>query len=244
MRLAGADYIVKVTLVYAMTDKTRSVELKGSREDDITGHWYRPAYACKVHGGLADVGKIVGLDHRFAGQSVAKGKPFEAQIVHDGADHTSIAGTADTPNSIPGMHVGLTDGNVAKTVNFWRLVGHSHTVYFMETMMDVAVAAARQDPVKFRLAHLSDDTPDQNRKAAALKLVAEKAGFGQQLLAGHFHGVAVHKSFRTSCAEICKISVDAEGVVTIENFTAAADFGVAADRLGSGRRRSVFYPIT
>jgi isoquinoline 1-oxidoreductase beta subunit len=226
---AGADYLVEVTLAFAMTDKTRPVKLVWSREDDITGGWYRPAYAHKVRIGLDDAGKIVGWDHRIAGQSIAKGGPFEAMIVHDGVDHTSVEGAVDTPYTIPGMHVGLTDGTVATTVNFWRSVGHSHNAYVMETMMDVAAAAAGQDPVSFRLAHLPGDTPDQKRKAGVLKLVAEKAGFGKDLPAGHFHGVAVHKSFGTYCAEVCEISVDGDGVVQIEKFTAAADCGVAVN---------------
>lgn len=226
---AGADYLVEVTLAFAMTDQTRPVKLVWSREDDITGGWYRPAYAHKVRVGLDDAGKIIGWDHRVAGQSIAKGGPFEAQIVQNGVDHTSIEGTLDTPYSIPDMHVGLTDGSVATTVNFWRSVGHSHNAYVMETMMDVAAAAAGQDPVSFRLAHLPGDTADQRRKAAVLKLVAEKAGFGDDLPAGHFHGVAVHKSFGTYCAEICEISIDDGGYIQIEKFTAAADCGVAVN---------------
>ncbi|MGY3437041.1 MULTISPECIES: molybdopterin cofactor-binding domain-containing protein [unclassified Marinovum] len=226
---AGADYIVEVTLAFAMTDKTRPVKLVWSREDDLTGGWYRPAYAHKVRVGLDEAGKIVGWDHRIAGQSIAKGGPFEAMIVKDGVDATSVEGTHDTPYTIPGMHVGLTDGAPATTVNYWRSVGHSHNAYVMETMMDVAAAAAGQDPVSFRLAHLPGDTPDQTRKAGVLKLAAEKAGFGQELPAGHFHGVAVHKSFGTFCAEVCEISIDDGGYVQIEKFTAAADCGVAVN---------------
>lgn len=226
---AGADYIVEVTLAFAMTDKTRPVKLVWSREDDITGGWYRPAFAHKVRVGLDDAGKIIAWDHRAAGQSIFKGTAFEATAVRNGIDSASVEGSVDTPYAIPGMHVGLTDATVATTVNFWRSVGHSHNAYVMETMMDVAAAAAGQDPVSFRLAHLPGETPDQIRKAGVLKLVAEKAAFGKNLPAGHFHGVAVHKSFGTFCAEICEISIDKDGNVQIEKITAAVDCGVAVN---------------
>jgi CO/xanthine dehydrogenase Mo-binding subunit len=44
-----------------------------SREDDITGGYYRPAYAHKVRAGLDSSGSIITWDHRIAGQSLFKG---------------------------------------------------------------------------------------------------------------------------------------------------------------------------
>lgn len=226
---AGADYIVETTLAFSMTDQIRPVKLVWSREDDLTGGWYRPAYAHKVRVGLDDAGKIVGWDHRVAGQSIAKDGPFDAFYVKDGVDVSSVEGTAENPYAIPGMHIGLTDAAPATTVNYWRSVGHSHNAYVMETMMDVAAAAAGQDPVSFRLAYLPGDTADQIRKANVLKLAAENAGFGKPLPDGHFHGVAVHKSFGTYCAQICEISIDEDDYVQIEKYTAAVDCGVAVN---------------
>ena len=62
-----------------------------------------------------------------------------------------------------------------------------------------------------------------------MKLAAEKAGFGKPLPDGHFHGVAVHKSFGTYCAQICEISIDEDDYVQIEKYTAAVDCGVAVN---------------
>ena len=221
-----SDYHVEVTLAFAMTDRTRPVKLVWSREDDLTGGYYRPAFAHKVRVGLDANGKIVGWDHRIAGQSIFKGTFFEQVVVHDGVDHASVEGVADTPYAIPGMHVGLTDANPSTTVNWWRSVGHSHTAYVMETMMDEAAKSAAQDPVDFRLAYLSSDSADHKRTAGVLKLAAEKAGWGADLPEGHSRGVAVHKSFGSYVAEVCEVSRDADGAVKIEKFTAAVDCGV------------------
>lgn len=220
-----ADYQVEVALAFAMTDRTRPVKLVWSREDDITGGYYRPAFAHKVRVGLDDAGKIVGWDHRIAGQSIFKGTFFESVIVHDGIDHSSVEGAADTPYAIPGMHFGLTDNKPATTLLWWRSVGHTHTAYVMESMMDIAAKAAGRDAVAFRLEYLADGTPDQERKAAVLRLAAEKAGWGQAA-PGRSQGVAVHKSFGSYVAEVAEISRDADGYVKIEKITAAVDCGL------------------
>ncbi|WP_298976039.1 molybdopterin cofactor-binding domain-containing protein [uncultured Roseobacter sp.] len=220
-----ADYQVEVALAFAMTDRTRPVKLVWSREDDITGGYYRPAFAHKVRVGLDDAGKIVGWDHRIAGQSIFKGTFFESVIVHEGIDHSSVEGAADTPYAIPGMHFGLTDNKPATTLLWWRSVGHTHTAYVMESMMDIAAKAVGRDAVAFRLDYLADGTPDQERKAAVLRLAAEKAGWGQAA-PGRSQGVAVHKSFGSYVAEVAEISRDADGYVKIEKITAAVDCGL------------------
>ena len=141
----NADYQVEAALAFVITDRTRPVKLVWSREDDITGGQYRPAVGHKVKVGLDDQGKIVGWDHRIACQSILKGTVFESFAVHDGVDHSSVEGVSDTPYAIPGQFVGLTDVKKATSLLWWRSVGHSHTAYVMETMMDELAKAAGAD---------------------------------------------------------------------------------------------------
>ena len=221
-----ADYQVEAALAFVMTDRARPVKLVWTREDDIRGGYYRPATGHKVRVGLDQSGKIVGWDHQVAGQSIAKGTPFEPMLVHDDIDHSTVEGIADSPYSIPGMSLGLTDTQKATSVLWWRSVGHTHTAYVMETMMDLVARAAGQDPVAFRLAHLADGTEDQARKAGVLKLAAEKANWGHAP-AGHTQGIAVHKSFGSYVAEVVEISGTPEDGIVIEKVTAAVDCGIA-----------------
>ncbi len=219
------DYQVEAALAFVMTDRSRPVKLVWSREDDITGGYYRPAFAHKVRVGLDAEGNIVGWDHRIAGQSISKGTPFESFSVHDGVDHLSVEGVTPPPYSIPGMFAGLTDIKPATTVLWWRSVGHTHTAYVMESMMDAAAVAAGRDPVEFRLAHLSGDTADEKRLTDVLKLAAENAGWGTPA-DGRTQGVAVHKSFGSYVAEVVEISGDPENGVKIEKVTCAVDCGI------------------
>ena len=221
-----ADYQVEAGLAFVMTDRTRPVKLMWTREDDIRGGYYRPAFGHKVRVGLNADGTIAGWEHQVAGQSIMKGTAFEAMSVHDGIDHSSVEGIGDSPYQIPGMAVGLTDTQKATSVLWWRSVGHTHTAYVMETMMDMAARAAGRDPVEFRLAHLTGDEADQTRKAGVLRLAADKAGWGKAP-AGRTQGIAVHKSFGSYVAEVVEISGNIDDGIVIEKVTAAVDCGIA-----------------
>ncbi|WP_264214171.1 xanthine dehydrogenase family protein molybdopterin-binding subunit [Leisingera thetidis] len=223
-----ADYQVEAALAFALTDRSRPVKLVWSREDDITGGYYRPAVAHRVRVGLDADGSITGWDHRVAAQSIMKGTAFEAFSVHDGVDHSSVEGVADSPYRIPGQFTGLSDAAKATSVLWWRSVGHTHTAYVMETMLDAAARAAGRDPVDFRLALLEGGGTDQQRLAGVLKLAADKGGWGRAP-EGRSQGIAVHKSFGSYVAQVVEISGNAGDGVKIEKVTCAVDCGLAVN---------------
>ena len=222
-----ADYQVEAALAFVMTDRTRPVKLVWSREDDLRSGYYRPAFGHKVRVGLDSEGRIIGWDHRIAGQSIMKGTAFEPVLVRDGVDHSSVEGASDTPYQIPGAFFGLSDTPKATSTLWWRAVGHTHTAYAMEVMMDMAAQAAGKDPVAFRLEYLTGGK-DQDRLAAVLRLAAEKANWGAPSQ-GRAQGVAVHKSFGSYVAEVVEISGNAQDGVKIENVVCAVDCGVAVN---------------
>ena len=224
-----ADYIVEAALTFAMTDRTRPVKLMWSREDDVAGGAYRPAFAHRVRVGLDAGGRIAAWDHRIAGKPVFKGTPWERWLVRNGVDQTSVEGVSDTLYDIPGQFVGLTDFESPITINWWRSVGHSHTAFVMESMMDMAAKAAGRDPVAWRLDHLAGGTGDQRRLAGVLRLAAREAGWDRPAEPGRSRGVAVHKSFGSYVAQVAEISRDDENAVRIERITCAVDCGVAVN---------------
>ncbi|WP_027233982.1 xanthine dehydrogenase family protein molybdopterin-binding subunit [Leisingera caerulea] len=223
-----ADYQVEAALAFALTDRSRPVKLVWSREDDITGGYYRPAVAHRVRVGLDAEGNITGWDHRIAAQSILKGTAFESMMVHGGVDHSSVEGAADTPYRIPGQFTGLSDVAKATPVLWWRSVGHTHTAYVMEVMLDEAARAAGRDPVAFRLALLEGGGADQQRLAGVLKLAADKGGWSSAP-EGRSQGIAVHKSFGSYVAELVEISGTADDGVKIEKVTCAVDCGIAVN---------------
>ena len=222
-----ADYQVEASLAFVITDRTRPVKLVWSREDDLRSGYYRPAFGHKIRVGLDAAGKIVGWHHQVAGQSIMKGTAFEGFSVRDGVDHSSVEGTSDSPYQIPNGFFGLTDTPKATSTLWWRSVGHTHTAYAMEVMMDMAAKAAGIDPVEFRLGYLTG-SKDAERKAAVLKLAAEKANWGSAP-AGRSQGIAVHKSFGSFVAQVVEISGNAADGVKVEKVTAAVDCGIAVN---------------
>ena len=120
------------------------------------------------------------------------------------------------------MKAELTTTKVGVPVLWWRSVGSTHTAYAVEAFVDEVAEAAGKDPIAFRLALIKDHP----RHVAALKLAAEKAGWGRSLPAGRFRGVAVAESFGTVVAEIAEISVE-NGQPKVHRVVCAVDCGIA-----------------
>lgn len=224
-----SDYHVEAAFAYLLMGGEKAIKLVWTREDDLAGGYYRPQVAHRARIGLGEDGKISGWAHRVAAQSIAKGTPLEGMLVHNGVDHFSVEGIVDTPYSIANMSVGLTDFESAMPVLWWRSVGHTHSAYAMEVLMDMAAEAAGADPVAFRLAHLDESNPDQARMAGVLKLAAEKAGWNSPVAKGKGRGVAVHKSFSSYVAEVAEVSVNDAGKISIDKFTCAVDCGIVVN---------------
>ncbi len=224
-----SDYHVEAALAYLLMGGQKAVKLVWTREDDLAGGYYRPQVAHRAQIGVGDDGKISGWKHRTAAQSIAKGTALEGMLVHNGIDHFSIEGIADTPYGIDNMSVGLTDFESPMPVLWWRSVGHSHSGYVMEVLMDMAAEAAAADPVAFRLAHLDESDANQARFAGVLKLAAEQSGWGTAIPKGRGRGVAVHKSFNSYVALVTDVSVNADGAISIDKITCAVDCGIAVN---------------
>ena len=217
-----AHYAGEAAAIAKAWGKAQPIKLVYTREDDIRGGYYRPMYVHKVRAGVDANGNLVGWHHRVVGQSLMIGTPFEAFAVQEGVDHSSIEGIEDATYAIPNFRGEVHNTNVKVPVLWWRSVGHSHTAYAMETMIDRAAKAAGRDPLEFRLELLRGDA----RKTGVLKLVAEKAGWGAQTPAGRWRGIAVQKSFNSYVAEVAEISLRGNGTVKVEKVWCAVDCGV------------------
>ena len=201
----------------------RPIKLVYTREDDLHGRYYRPLHLHRGRAGVDADGKITGWQHRVVGQGIMIGTPFESFTVKDGVDHSSVEGASDTTYDLPHLAVDTHHPSVGTPVLWWRSVGHTHTAYVMETMMDELADAAGQDPVAFRLAHLQNDP----RLAGVLELAAEKAGWDKPPAEGIHRGVAVHKSFNSYVAEIAEVRMREDGTVKVERVVCGVDCGLA-----------------
>jgi isoquinoline 1-oxidoreductase beta subunit len=205
------------------------VKVVWTREDDIHGGYYRPAYVHHIRTGLDEHGQPMAWDHVVVGQSILAGTPFESMLVKHGIDSTSVEGLTESPylENTPALRVSLHSPRLPITVLWWRSVGNTHTAFAMEGMIDEAAHAAGQDPLAYRMALLKD----KPRHAAALSLAAEKAGWTSPPQAGRARGLAVHESFGSIVAQVAEVSVE-HGQIRVHAVTCAVDCGTAVNPLG------------
>lgn len=220
--LAQSDFVVETVAIAKAHGKGVPIKLVFTREDDMKAGYYRPLYVHKVRAAVDASGKPLAWHHHVVGQSILAGTFFEKVMVKDGIDETSIEGTHGA-YAIPNVKVELTTMKTGVPVLWWRSVGHTHTAYAVEVMMDELAHAAGADPVAFRLALATDE-----RLKAVIRLAAEKAGWGGKLPDGHFRGIAAHKSFNTYVAEVAEISLAGDSF-KVERVVAAVDCGTVVN---------------
>lgn len=220
-----AHYVAEAAAIAKAWGKAQPIKIVHTREDDITGGYYRPAYVHRVRAGIDSRGAVSGWQHRIAGQSIIKGTPYEQFIVRNGVDRLSVEGVQDMTYDVSNLAVELHTAGEGVPVLWWRSVGHSHTAYAVETMIDQLAEAAAADPVAYRLGLLRKDL----RLAGVLKLAADKAGWSRPAAPGLFRGVAVHRSFGTAVAQIAEVRLRQDGTVKVVRVVAGVDCGVAVN---------------
>lgn len=194
-----------------------------TREDDMRGGYYRPLFFHRVKVGLDAQGAPLAWRHTLVGQSFIKGTPFEGMI-QNGVDPTSVEGVADSPyvETTPHHLVDVHNPPSPVTGLWWRSVGHTHTAFVMETLIDELAKAAGQDALAYRRARLAKHP----RYLGVLDAVAKGAGWGTPLPKGRFRGLAVHGSFFSYVAQVAEVSVT-DGHIRVHRVVCAIDCGTA-----------------
>lgn len=222
-----AVYVARVVGRATEAGKTPpAVRVIWTREDDIKGGYYRPAYVHRVEAGIDKEGRAVAWNQVIVGQSILTGTPFEGFMVRNGVDATSVEGAMEG-YAIPNVNISLHSPKSGIPVLWWRSVGNTHTAFVKETMLDELAAAAGKDPLDYRKTLLAAGS----RELGALTLAADKAGWGKPLPARRARGIAVHESFGSVCAQVVEVSLDG-GKIRVHKVVAAIDCGTAINPTG------------
>ncbi len=200
------------------------VKVVWTREEDIQHDMYRPYWFDRIAAGLDDKGRPIAWSNRFAGPSViARWLP---PAFNNGLDPDTTEAAIDLVYDLPNFHVEYVRVEPPGIPTaFWRSVGPSHNVFVTESFMDELAAAAKQDPVAYRLA-LLDKTP---RAKAVLALAAEKAGWGQPLPPRAGRGIAIQHAFASTMAMVAEVEVAKDGTVRVRRVVCAVDCGIAVN---------------
>ncbi|MGE5152699.1 MAG: molybdopterin cofactor-binding domain-containing protein [Bdellovibrio bacteriovorus] len=220
-----SDFVVEAAEIFKSAGGKTPIKLQWTREDDTRAGWYRPLFLHRIRAGLDAQGRPIAWHQRIVGQSIVTGTPFEAALVRDGVDQTSVEGAANLPYAIPNIQTELHSPSLAVPVQWWRSVGSTHTAFAVECLVDELATLAGQDPVAFRMTLLEGHP----RHQGVLRLAAEKAGWGTPLPAGRGRGVAVHESFNSYVAQIAEVRVRKGGRLEVERVVIAVDCGIAVN---------------
>jgi isoquinoline 1-oxidoreductase beta subunit len=228
-RRAVADsHVQREAAVIAKRLRGTPVKLVWTREDDVQGGYYRPMHVHRVEIGIGRDGMPAAWRHVIVGQSIVSGTPFVSMLVKNGVDETAVEGVTDTHYNIPNFHVSAHHPTVNVPVLWWRSVGHTHSGFVMETLIDELALRAKADPIAYRRKLLKADAGKLRR---ALDLMDQKsAPWRTKLPKGHAAGIACHQSFETGVA--CAVDVSIENKrPKIHRVTIALDSGIAVNPL-------------
>lgn len=238
-RRLEADYVVRAVQIAKHVDGP--VKVVWTREEDIQHDMYRPMFFDRLSAGLDAKGMPVAWKNRFAGPSIIA--RYLPPAFKDGLDPDTPEGAIHLVYDLPNLHVEYVRVEPPGIPTaFWRSVGPSHNVFVTESFMDELAAAAKQDPVAYRLA-LLDKTP---RAKAVLALAADKAGWGETLPPRVGRGVAIQNAFATYLALVAEVDVTKDGAVRVRRVVCAVDCGIVVnpDTVQAQIQSAVMFGIT
>jgi isoquinoline 1-oxidoreductase beta subunit len=214
------DLDIEVASIFKATGERYPVKLQYTREDDMAAGFYRPMNIHKMRAGLDGLGNITAWENRVVGQSLIKGSFLEGMI-QNGVDALTFEGAGELPYHIPNVTVDIHMAQAGVPVLFWRSVGHTHTQFSKETLIDEALIAAGKDPVEGRLELMEDE-----RSKAVIRQVAERSNWGKPVPAGVGRGFAFTEAFGGRVAQVVDVSRDRAGRIQVDKVYCAVDCGL------------------
>lgn len=200
------------------------VKVVWSREEDIQHDMYRPYFYDRMAAGLDKAGMPVAWNHRITGSSImARVAPA---LFKDGFDPETIEGAAMPPYDLPNLLVDVIRHEPPGIPTaFWRGVGPTHNIFMVESFIDELAVAAKQDPLKYRLA-LLDKNP---RAKAVLQLAAEKAGWETKPAKGIGRGLSLQMVWGSFVAQVVELEVATDGAIKVHKVVCAVDCGIVVN---------------
>ncbi len=220
------DYGVEAALASKVANTP--VKVLWTREDDMRNSTYRPASYHKLSAVLDGQGWPVAFSHRIVAPSISgqKGLPTPNGVDPDLPDEAALV------YSFPAALVEYVMAETPVPLGWMRSVYALQAGFASESFIDELAVVAKKDPLEYRLHLLSKDEDIKYfdtvwhtaRMRGVLQLVADKAGWGKPLPAGHYQGIACFGCFSTYMAEVAEISME-NGQPRVQRVVAAMDCG-------------------
>lgn len=204
----------------------RPVMLQWTREQDMQHDFYRPAAWHHFKAGIDRKGEMIAFDHHF---------------ITFGQDGKTISGANLSPRHYPNglvKHFRLRQSLIESNIPTgpWRSPGHSAYCWSYQSFFDEVAEAAGRDQLEFRLDLLTktygDPPLDLERTSGALKVAAEKAGWGRKVGPGRGIGMAFHFDHGGFCSHVAEVSANGSQV-KVEKVWSGIDVGPIINMSGA-----------
>ena len=196
------DYVVVAASLAKIVKKP--LKVMWNRDDDTRAGYYRPLNHHQVTIGMNGT-DITAWDHHIVCQSIMKGSPFEGAMIKNGIEDTAVEGVAKTPYALETFRCRQTLADTPFTTLWWRSVGHTHTAFVMETMIDELAVASKKEPLALRKKLLAKSP----RHIEVLDLLEKMTNFSKAKPAkGRAFGLAIHESFGSVVGHVVEVSMN------------------------------------
>ena len=175
-------------------------------------------------------GRIEGVEHAQASGEVSF--PFVPGFLKTvlGADFGAWRG-AFINYGIPNRQTVAYLASLPVRTGWWRGLGLMANTFAVESFIDELAAAAGEDPLVFRLAHLPR-TEIGARMRQALEVAAERSNWNSPLPVGKGRGVALSIDVETIAVEVAEVSL-MQGEIKVDQITAVIDPGLVVNPDGA-----------
>ena len=202
-------------------DWKHPIKVQTLREEEFKVGRFRAMAVHRVRAGADADGRVTAWHQQIVGEPTSVNLPFVRDVMFTKrGDFFTTTGAVDPPYAIENFRIESTNFESRVPTMVWRSVGNSHTEFARESAIDELAIAAGRDPVDLRLELLADSP----RTVRALKLAAERAGWGSPLPEGRARGVT-SSGFLGHSANVTEVSLDARGRVRVDRIVFALDCG-------------------
>jgi len=197
----------------------KPVQVAWTREEEFFYDKFRPAAIVKIKSALGPHAKIQSWDFQvyYAGDR-------GADLIYDVPNVRSLS-----YGSV--MEIGPTQTTAHPfAVGPWRAPGANTNTFARESHIDLLAEQAKQDPVQFRLNHLTDP-----KHRNVLSIAAEKFGWkSHHAVSGKGHGVSCGLDAGTFVATFAEVAVDrGSGAITVKRVVCVQDMGMVVNPRGA-----------
>ncbi len=236
----GADDVAMDAVLLARAVPGRPVRVQWTREDEMCWSPLGSAMLARLSADLDAGGRVVTWrqdvwSNGFMGRPTMGGDPRLLALTHleggrpmppapdlQPANWMGASRNAVPGYDIPGMHVTrhrLLDMPIR--TSSLRALGAHLNVFAIESFMDELAAAAGADPVRFRLAHLTDPRARRVLTQAAYMAGWDTRGRGDGT--GYGAGVARYSGVAGYCAAVAEVEADTD--IRVRRLWLAVDVG-------------------